>query len=186
MVSAALRALGNIVTGDDIQTQVVINCAVLPCLLQLLNSSKEAIRKEACWTISNITAGNRAQIQVRFAFLQILFSCTNTGIQALTCRHRNTYIQIQTDAQKHTDIKVLTEAQYTEIVIHIDKHLHAKTNKHKDKCTHTSHTHTHTHIRTHRVANTMINTQTSRYPRRLFNSCMIKFWTCFIQQINIS
>ena len=26
-------------------------------------SSKESIRKEACWTISNITAGNREQIQ---------------------------------------------------------------------------------------------------------------------------
>jgi importin subunit alpha-6/7 len=32
-------------------------------LLSLLSSSKEAIRKEACWTISNITAGNYNQIQ---------------------------------------------------------------------------------------------------------------------------
>jgi len=32
-------------------------------LLSLLSSSKEAIRKEACWTISNITAGNCNQIQ---------------------------------------------------------------------------------------------------------------------------
>ncbi|KAG7268706.1 hypothetical protein CRUP_021389 [Coryphaenoides rupestris] len=44
VVSPALRAVGNIVTGDDIQTQ-------------------ESIKKEACWTVSNITAGNRAQIQ---------------------------------------------------------------------------------------------------------------------------
>ncbi|KAM8999616.1 LOW QUALITY PROTEIN: importin subunit alpha-7-like [Sarcophilus harrisii] len=29
----------------------------------LLSSPKESIRKEACWTISNITTGNRAQIQ---------------------------------------------------------------------------------------------------------------------------
>ena len=65
VVSAALRAVGNIVTGDDIQTQVILNCSALPCLLHLLSSSKESIRKEACWTISNITAGNRAQIQVR-------------------------------------------------------------------------------------------------------------------------
>ena len=63
VVSAALRAVGNIVTGDDIQTQVILNCTVLPCLLQLLGAAKESIRKEACWTISNITAGNRAQIQ---------------------------------------------------------------------------------------------------------------------------
>merc|ERR1712018_399379 len=63
VVSAALRAVGNIVTGDDIQTQVILNCSVLPCLLSLLGASKESIRKEACWTISNITAGNREQIQ---------------------------------------------------------------------------------------------------------------------------
>ncbi|KAB1275148.1 Importin subunit alpha-6 [Camelus dromedarius] len=58
-----LIAVGNIVTGDDIQTQVILNCSALPCLLHLLSSSKESIRKEACWTVSNITAGNRAQIQ---------------------------------------------------------------------------------------------------------------------------
>ena len=63
VVSAALRAVGNIVTGDDVQTQVILNCSVLPCLLNLLGASKESIRKEACWTISNITAGNREQIQ---------------------------------------------------------------------------------------------------------------------------
>ncbi|KAK3739880.1 hypothetical protein RRG08_020323 [Elysia crispata] len=58
-----LRVVGNIVTGDDCQTQVIINCQSLPCLLHLLSSSKESIRKEACWTISNITAGNGQQIQ---------------------------------------------------------------------------------------------------------------------------
>jgi len=64
VVSAALRAVGNIVTGDDVQTQVILNCSALPCLLHLLASPKESIRKEASWTISNITAGNRQQIQV--------------------------------------------------------------------------------------------------------------------------
>ena len=42
---------------------MILNCSVLPCLLHLLNANKESIRKEACWTISNITAGNRQQIQ---------------------------------------------------------------------------------------------------------------------------
>ena len=65
VVAAALRAVGNIVTGDDIQTQLVLSCSVLPCLLHLLGTNlKESIRKEVCWTISNITAGNRQQIQV--------------------------------------------------------------------------------------------------------------------------
>lgn len=45
------------------QTQVIINCGALPCLLSLLSSTKDGIRKEACWTISNITAGNSSQIQ---------------------------------------------------------------------------------------------------------------------------
>jgi HEAT repeat protein len=59
----ALRSVGNIVTGDDLQTQVVINCALLPQLLHLLSNNKRSIRKEACWTISNVTAGTDRQIQ---------------------------------------------------------------------------------------------------------------------------
>lgn len=55
----ALRTIGNIVTGDDVQTQVVLQVQALPCLLALLNSPRKGIRKEACWTISNITAGNK-------------------------------------------------------------------------------------------------------------------------------
>ncbi|KAB5545322.1 hypothetical protein DKX38_013434 [Salix brachista] len=80
----ALRTVGNIVTGDDMQTQVfvpaipgengggklplkllcIINTGALPCLLSLLtHNHKKSIKKEACWTISNITAGNKEQIQ---------------------------------------------------------------------------------------------------------------------------
>ncbi|KAJ8899099.1 hypothetical protein K2173_010252 [Erythroxylum novogranatense] len=60
----ALRTVGNIVTGDDMQTQHMINYQVLPRLLNLLTSNyKKSIKKEACWTISNITAGNVSQIQ---------------------------------------------------------------------------------------------------------------------------
>ncbi|XP_057832178.2 importin subunit alpha-1-like [Cryptomeria japonica] len=60
----ALRTVGNIVTGDDVQTQFMIENHVLACLLHLLtNHQKKSIRKEACWTVSNITAGNKEQIQ---------------------------------------------------------------------------------------------------------------------------
>jgi len=59
----ALRTIGNIVSGDDLQTQVVVNNAALPRLLVLLTNAKKVIRKEACWTISNITAGSAVQIQ---------------------------------------------------------------------------------------------------------------------------
>lgn len=60
----ALRTVGNIVTGDDYQTQIIINCHALKALLGLLvGEYKKSIKKEACWTISNITAGNKDQIQ---------------------------------------------------------------------------------------------------------------------------
>lgn len=59
----ALRTVGNIVTGDDLQTQIILNFSALPCLLSMLVDPKKGIRKEACWTISNITAGNPSQIQ---------------------------------------------------------------------------------------------------------------------------
>lgn len=60
----ALRTVGNIVTGDDYQTQIIINCGALKSLLGLLQGDyKKSIKKEACWTISNITAGNKDQIQ---------------------------------------------------------------------------------------------------------------------------
>lgn len=45
------------------QTQVVIASGALTALLSLLSSPKDGIRKEACWTISNITAGSPIQIQ---------------------------------------------------------------------------------------------------------------------------
>jgi hypothetical protein len=58
-----LRSVGNIVTGDDLQTQVLIASGVLPPLLSPISSPKDGIRKEACWAISNITAGSPHQIQ---------------------------------------------------------------------------------------------------------------------------
>ncbi|KAK4769368.1 hypothetical protein SAY86_027518 [Trapa natans] len=63
----ALRTVGNIVTGNDAQTQFIIDNGALPCLLSLLTQNfKKTIKKEACWTVSNITAGNKAQIQAVF------------------------------------------------------------------------------------------------------------------------
>jgi len=61
----ALRVIGNIVTGDDHQTQTVIDFHVLPRLKQMLDSPnlKKALKKEVCWTISNITAGTPNQIE---------------------------------------------------------------------------------------------------------------------------
>jgi len=53
--------------------QFIINNQALPCLLALLtNNHKKSIKKEACWTISNITAGNKEQIQVLLWFWFVL------------------------------------------------------------------------------------------------------------------
>ena len=50
MLVPALRTVGNIVTGDDLQTQVIINCGALGCLLHLLTTSqKKSIKK--VWSV---------------------------------------------------------------------------------------------------------------------------------------
>ena len=59
----ALKIVGNIASiGSNLQKQFIINYNTLPSLLTLLLSPKKSIRKEACWAISNITAGNEEQI----------------------------------------------------------------------------------------------------------------------------
>ena len=55
----------------------MINSSVLPALLHLLTSSQENLQKEACWAVSNITAGNRVQIQVTFFPSQLRLLNTN-------------------------------------------------------------------------------------------------------------
>lgn len=63
IASSALRTVGNIVTGDDVQTQILLQCSVLPSLQLLMRSSNDNIAKESTWAVSNITAGNHNQIQ---------------------------------------------------------------------------------------------------------------------------
>lgn len=63
-MTPALRAIGNIVTGTDEQTQVVIDAGVFAVFPSLLTNSKTNIQKEATWTMSNITAGRQDQTTV--------------------------------------------------------------------------------------------------------------------------
>lgn len=58
----ALRAIGNIVTGNEDQTQTVVDSGALVSLSKLLKHKNKSIRREACFTISNITAGSETQI----------------------------------------------------------------------------------------------------------------------------
>jgi importin subunit alpha-1 len=50
------------VSGNEKQTQVVINSGALQAFSFLISSRKNLIR-ETCWVISNIAAGSESQIQ---------------------------------------------------------------------------------------------------------------------------
>eukprot|EP01027_Heterolobosea_sp_BB2_P014412 GEZU01020699.1.p1 GENE.GEZU01020699.1~~GEZU01020699.1.p1 ORF type:complete len:568 (+),score=133.54 GEZU01020699.1:15-1718(+) len=63
IATAALRFSAKFLTGDDRQTQAVIDAGIISILPRLLTHSKRSIRKETCWAIANINAGTRAQIQ---------------------------------------------------------------------------------------------------------------------------
>ena len=47
---------------SHVQTQGVIEAGILPALATLLLNTKKCIKKEACWVVSNIAAGTRAQV----------------------------------------------------------------------------------------------------------------------------
>lgn len=63
IVVPALRTLGNLVTGDDIQTEQVLSSGLLTHLPKILDAPRQSLVKEALWTYSNITAGTQSQIQ---------------------------------------------------------------------------------------------------------------------------
>jgi importin subunit alpha-1 len=47
----ALRAIGNLVTGTDAQTQTVMDSGVLNTFRALLKSPRENVRKETAWYV---------------------------------------------------------------------------------------------------------------------------------------
>lgn len=63
VIVPALRSVGNLVTGNDLQTDAVIAVGGLQRMAALLQHPKASIVKEAAWTVSNITAGNTQQVQ---------------------------------------------------------------------------------------------------------------------------
>ncbi|KAF9611917.1 hypothetical protein IFM89_036733 [Coptis chinensis] len=54
----ALRTAGNIVTGDDMQTQAVIAADIIGPLVRLLQTAEFDIKKEAAWELLNATSGS--------------------------------------------------------------------------------------------------------------------------------
>lgn len=87
LLRSCLKIIGNIVAGDDEQTQRVVEAGALPYLLKLLRSEHRTILKESCWVLSNIAAGNSAQIQALLdagfcrVLIPILEQTTETEVQ---------------------------------------------------------------------------------------------------------
>jgi hypothetical protein len=63
VATPALRCVGNMLTGTDIQTDFLLKYHVITYLLNQLNSNRRVFRKEACWAFSNLLAGDYRQIQ---------------------------------------------------------------------------------------------------------------------------
>lgn len=61
--TAAVTLAANLCGGDNLQRQVVLNCAALPCLSALLSNADASVRFGACVALSRICAGNRDQIE---------------------------------------------------------------------------------------------------------------------------
>ena len=61
----AVRMIGNIVSGDENQTQTVLQCPrALPLLSKLLSHpNDEIVCQETLWALANVTAGTQHQIQ---------------------------------------------------------------------------------------------------------------------------
>ncbi|GMH32493.1 hypothetical protein BSKO_00327 [Bryopsis sp. KO-2023] len=65
VVYPVLRTISNMVSGTDDQTQAVVDCGVVRLLVGILKFHPgKRIVKEACWALSNITAGPWQQLQV--------------------------------------------------------------------------------------------------------------------------
>jgi hypothetical protein len=62
--NCVVRTIGNVVTGNDSQTEKALKLGVTDILSQMACSTeREQIRKEINWTLSNITAGTCEQVE---------------------------------------------------------------------------------------------------------------------------
>lgn len=80
----SIRTLGNIVAGTEVHTQMALQNGIMEPLTQLILSSKtRMIKKETCWTLSNIAAGSTRQLtsMYRYPILQPILNFIETESQ---------------------------------------------------------------------------------------------------------
>ncbi|CAD8162218.1 unnamed protein product [Paramecium pentaurelia] len=64
IIFPCVRIIGNILTGNDTQTDYILNNDILDVFFyRLKNTQLKSLIREICWSISNITAGNLNQIK---------------------------------------------------------------------------------------------------------------------------
>jgi hypothetical protein len=61
-----VRTVGNILSGNEGQTQHMINAGAIPALSKILEIEQIVIWREVCWALSNIAAGGSQQVQALF------------------------------------------------------------------------------------------------------------------------
>ena len=127
----ALRTVGNIVTGDDQQTQSMVDGGALQRFVGLLASNnKKTVRKETCWAISNVNGGTKAQIQSVFEaglIPPVLEALTNAdfdvkkeaawAISNATCGQVPEHIAYLVEQNALKSLSDLLEAQDARIIV---------------------------------------------------------------------
>ncbi|KAL0222539.1 hypothetical protein RCL1_002393 [Eukaryota sp. TZLM3-RCL] len=61
-----LRTLGNLLTGNDRQSDFVLSLGFLLTVKNIILTAQPALQREAIWALSNVTAGNARQISQVF------------------------------------------------------------------------------------------------------------------------
>ncbi|CAD8087573.1 unnamed protein product [Paramecium sonneborni] len=83
LIIYSLRTLGNILTGSEEQTNIVINFGIIQAFEKLIKNKSQKIRREVCWSLSNIAAGTSYQVKQIIqndSLLKSLFELLEQGL----------------------------------------------------------------------------------------------------------